>query len=273
LNSIRREGIFGAVRDIGGEAGMATIVQGTRSRFGEERFFFLMACIMAAVITAGFSFNLATGRSSFALPLVYHVHAFVFFGWVALYLAQTFLVSRDVLVLHRKLGWLSVGFVPAMVALGIAVTVNSLRRGGPPFFDQNEFLFVNPIALLCFAGLVAAAVARRRRTDWHRRIMFSAMAILTGPGLGRLLPMPLFIPWAWWVVVGASMLFPVAGMLFDYRRTGRVHPAWTWSLIAILGTQAVAELIAYSAFGISVTEHLIAGTPGADRPMAAFFPA
>ena len=29
----------------------------------------------------------------------------------------------------------------------------------------------------------------RRRTDWHRRLMFCGMAILTGPGLGRLLPM------------------------------------------------------------------------------------
>jgi hypothetical protein len=228
---------------------------------------------MAATIVAGFSFNLAIGRSSFALPLVYHVHAFVFFGWIALYLTQNFLVSRDLVAVHRRLGWLAIGFVPAMVVLGIAVTMNSLRRGGPPFFAQNEFLFVNPVALFCFAGLVVVALSVRRRTDWHRRIMFSAMAILTGPGFGRLLPMPLFIPWAWWVVIAGSMMFPVAGMLFDYRRTGRIHPAWTWSLVAIVGTQVIAELIAYSAFGISMTERLIAGTPGADRPMAAFFPA
>jgi hypothetical protein len=251
---------------------MATIVQRAGTTLREERFFFLMACAMSATIVAGFSFNLAMGRSSFALPLIYHIHAFVFFGWVALYLIQNFMVSRDAVAVHRRLGWLSLAFVPAMVVLGVAVTVNSLRRGGPPFFDQNEFLFVNPIALFAFAGLVIAALHMRRRTDWHRRLMFTAMAILTGPGLGRLLPMPLFIPWAWWVVVVGSMLFPVAGMLFDLRRAGRVHPAWIWALAAIIGTQVIAEMIAYSEFGVTTTERLIAGTPGAERPMAAFFP-
>jgi hypothetical protein len=34
----------------------------------------------------------------------------------------------------------------------------------------------------------------------------------------------------------------------------------------------IAEMIAYSEFGVTTTERLIAGTPGAERPMAAFFP-
>ena len=50
---------------------------------GEVRFFFTMACVMAATIVGGFLFNLVTGRSSFALPLVVHLHAFVMMGWLA----------------------------------------------------------------------------------------------------------------------------------------------------------------------------------------------
>lgn len=252
---------------------MATIVHGAGRTLREERFFFIMGCIMAATIAAGFSLNLALGRSSFGLPLIYHLHAFVFFGWVALYLAQNFLVSREMLAIHRRLGWLSLFFLPAMVVLGIAVTLNSLRRtGGPFFFDQNEFLISNPIALFCFAGLVVAAIAMRRRTDWHRRLMFSGMAILTGPGLGRLLPMPLFIPWAWWVSIAASMVFILVGMIFDLRRTGRVHRAWTYAFVAIIGTQMIAGLVAYSSLGYAITERVVAGTPGAERNMAASFP-
>ena len=251
---------------------MAAIVQNGGTTAREERFFFTIACVMAAVIVAGFSFNLAMGRSSFSLPLIDHIHAFVFFSWVALYVVQNALISRDLVAVHRKLGWLSIGYVPVMVGLGIAVVLNSLARGGPPFFAQNEFLFGNIAGLITFAGLIVAALVMRRRTDWHRRLMLSGMAILTGPGFGRLLPVPLLIPWAWQVSNAVPMIFVLTGIIFDLRRNGRPHPAWIAALATVFTMQVISNLIAFSPFGISVTEHVIAGTPGARRGMAAFFP-
>ena len=70
---------------------------------------------MAAVLVAGFSLNLAMGRSSFAVPLIYHLHGVVFFGWIGLFVAQTSLMARGNTALHRRLGWLSVLMVPLMV--------------------------------------------------------------------------------------------------------------------------------------------------------------
>jgi len=239
----------------------------------EQKFFFVMACVMAATIVAGFSFDLMTGRSSFALPLIVHVHALVFFGWVALYLTQNALVFTGSIALHKRLGWLSVLWVPMMVALGIIMTVGSLRmHGGPPFFDMNEFLFSNSVQVIAFAALVYTAVAMRKRTDWHRRFMLTGMAILTGPGLGRLLPMPFLIPYAWWLVMAIAMIFPVIGMIADRRRTGRVHPAWLVGLGIVFAAQVVADAVAYSPLGYAVTKQVVAGTPGADRGMKAFFP-
>ena len=53
---------------------------------------------------------------------------------------------------------------------GIAVTVIMARNGTVPFFFQPlQFLVFDPVAVLTFAGLTAAAVALRRRTEWHRR--------------------------------------------------------------------------------------------------------
>jgi len=240
----------------------------------DERFFLIMAIVMAAVTAAGFSVNVALGRSSFAAPLLLHVHALVFFGWVALYLAQTFLAARGSLALHRRLGWLSLVWMPAMVVIALLVVRDSVQsRGGPPFFALNEFLIGNTLALLCFAGLVAAGVVNRRRTAWHRRLMFCSMAMLTGPGWGRLLPTPLFIPWSWWVVgFAAPAIFPLIGIVADRRRGRRVHPAWWWGLGAMVATHVVAQVIAFSPLGLAITHWVVDGTPGGARDFAPHFP-
>jgi hypothetical protein len=262
-----------AGRSLWGETILATTAQTTTPARSEERFFFTLACTMAAIIVAGFSVNLAAGRSTFAVPPIYHVHAAVFFSWVGLFVAQSWLVASGNLALHRRLGWSSAILVPVMVALGMAITIASLRRnGGPFFFDANEFLISNPIGLLTFAGLVAAAVRMRRRTDWHRRLMMGAMASLMGPGFGRLLPTPLLVPWAWEIASTAGMVFVLAGMIRDKRRLGRIHPAWFVGLAAGIGWVVLGELLAYQPWAIELTKSVLAGHPGAARPMSAYLP-
>ncbi|MBT2185526.1 hypothetical protein [Sphingobium nicotianae] len=255
---------------------MATITSDMRSDIDRERAFFLkMALAMAAVIVAGFSFNLAAGRSSFSVSPIYHIHAFVFFGWLTLYVTQNVLVVTGRTELHRTLGWLALAWIPMMIGMGMALTLHSIRTtGGPFFFDTNEFLFGNSLGVIAFGGTAIAAIILRRRSDWHRRLMCCAMASLTGPGFGRLLPMPFLIPWAWWVAsVGVPMIFALIGMHRDWRHRGRVHPAWLWAVGGLVASQVVADLVAYSPAGIAITHSVVAGTPGAARTdMRAHFP-
>jgi uncharacterized membrane protein len=195
-------------------------------------------------------------------------------GWVALYLTQNTLIFRDNVALHRRLGWLSVIWLPAVLVMGLLITRFSLQtQGGPFFFDQNEFLFSNSAMLLLSVVLAATAITVRANTGWHRRLMYCSFAIITGPGIGRLTPNPLLEPYAWWIgAVGLPLIFPVVGMIADKRRYGRVHPAWFWGIGLVIGVQAVADLVAYSDWGVAFTKDFIAGTPGAERPMQAFLP-
>jgi uncharacterized membrane protein YozB (DUF420 family) len=253
---------------------MASVPFATGADRGEARFFFTMSCLLAAIIVAGFSFNIVTGRSSFSLPLVYHFHAIVMMAGLGLYVAQNSLILAGNVALHRRLGWVAASWVPLMVLSGLLLTRISLQeRGGPPFFDQNQFLISNPLHLLGFAGMVAWAVSVRSDTGWHRRLMYCGFAMLLGPGVGRLVPSPLLIPYAWYVAaVLPPILFAVIGILADRRRYGRAHPAWFWGIGVVIGIQVVADFLAYSALGPQFTEWFLAGTPGADRPMAAFMP-
>lgn len=253
---------------------MASIAYSADTDRGEARFFFSMACVMAAIIVGGFAFNVIMGRSSFGAPWLVHFHAWVMMGWVALYLAQNTLIFANNVPLHRRLGWVSVVWLPLVLIMGMLITLFSLRdHGGPPFFDQNQFLFSNPLQLLGSVSLAASAVVVRRNTGWHRRLMFCAFAMLTGPGVGRLLPSPLLIPNAWYIeAVLPPIVFALIGMLADRRRYGRAHPAWLVGIASVIALQIVADLIAYSDLGIAATQQVLAGTPGAGRGMAAFMP-
>src|SRR5690348_2439270 len=91
----------------------------------ERRFFFVMALVMAGIVVAGFSTNLALGRSTFAVPAVYHMHAGVFFAWLVLYVAQNWLIAAGNAALHRRLGVSALVLVPIMVAMGFSIMLAS----------------------------------------------------------------------------------------------------------------------------------------------------
>lgn len=253
---------------------MATHAENVRIPIAsDDRFFMRAAVVMALVVATGFSFQLAMGRSTFAAPLLVHAHAIVFMGWVTLYLLQTALATTGNVALHRRLGWIGAAWIVPMLVLGVMVTVSMARRGQVPFFFQPlHFLVFDPVTLLAFMGLTIAAIRMRRRTDWHRRLHFCGMSLLLGPAFGRLLPMPLLIPWAYEAVFAATMIFPAAGVISDVRRDGRAHPAWGWGIGTMIASLLLTELVTYGPAGEAIYRVVTAGSPGASVPALEFPP-
>ena len=238
---------------------------------GDERFFLGAAIVMTLVIVGGFSNQLAAGRSTFYSPPLVHAHAIVFMGWIMIYLLQNILVATDRIAIHRRLGWMAAGWMVPMIVLGFCVTLAMLRRGQVPFFFRPlHFLIFDPMSLLTFAGLTGSAIALRNHTEWHRRLHLCGMSMLMGPGFGRLMPMPLLAPWSWEATFAASMLFPIAGVVADLRRTGHVHPAWRWGIATMLGAFVLIEAITYSSVGQAIYHVATAGSPGAAVPPLEF---
>lgn len=240
---------------------------------GDERFFLRAAVVMSVIIVAGFSLQQAMGRSTFASPVRVHVHAVLFMGWVWIYLLQNIFVATGRKGLHRKLGWVAAVWMVAMVVSGFVVTVAMVRAGTVPFFFQPlHFLIFDPVALLTFGGLTAAAVILRRRTEWHRRLHFCGMTILLAPAFGRLLPLPLMQPWAWEATFVVTLLFPLTGMWADIRRGRRVHAAWKWGIAAIVGSFLLTQAITYSPVGTTIYAKVTEGSRGAAVPPLEFLP-
>ncbi|KQT32929.1 hypothetical protein ASG29_10235 [Sphingomonas sp. Leaf412] len=229
----------------------------------ERRFFLVLALSMVAVNVLGFSVQFAFGRSSFHAPALVHAHALLFMGWVGFFAVQTTLGARGSLALHRRLGWVGAGWAIAMVVVGTVTTVVMVREGRAPFFfTPGYFLPMNVLGVVSFALLLAAAIRLRRRRDWHPRLVLSAMAGIMGPAVGRLLPMPLLVPWSGQAVMAAILLFPLTGAIRDRRRDGRVHPAWWWGMIVIVVTQLAATWLPPTRAGLALYSAVVAGSPG-----------
>lgn len=240
---------------------------------GDERFFLKCAIAMAAIIVAGFSFQLWMGRSTFASPIRVHVHAVLFMGWMTIFVLQNILVTVGRVDLHRKLGWVAAVWMVAMVISGFLVTVAMVRNGVVPFFFRPlHFLIFDPVTILAFAALTVAAVAMRRQTDWHRRLHFAGMGLLLAPAFGRLLPMPFLPPYAWEVTFLVCVVVLAIIMALDTRRRGSLHPAWKWGVGAWLAAFVTIEALTYSPAGLAIYDAVVAGHPGAAVDPLAFPP-
>lgn len=212
------------------------------------RFYLIMSLAMAAVFVAGFS---STVPGDFApspgLPLLLHVHGAVFTTWVLVFVAQPAFIARGSLALHRKIGVFGAGLAALMVVMAVAATLYSVRfKMVPPFFPPSIFLGMNLIDAVEFAGLVAAGVALRRNADWHKRLMLCATISILGPGLGRLLPMPLLGPAGPPVLFGVIVLFAFAGPVMDLIVRKRIHPAYYWGVGVILLSIALIGPVSFS---------------------------
>lgn len=239
----------------------------------DRRFFRTLATVMAVVQISGFVVQLAAGRSSFGAPMIVHVHAVVFMGWVGIFLVQPWLAQTGAMKLHRLIGWIALIWAVALLVLGLMVTWSTVHTGRTPFFFQPQhFLIANPATLISALGLFGAAVLLRQRNDWHMRLQIGSFILLMGPSFGRLLPSPLLMPYAFEVASLAALPFVVLAAFRDAKNQKRIHPAWIWTTGALVASLVLARMIAGSAIGEAIYASVVSGTVAAGSDGMAFPP-
>jgi hypothetical protein len=118
--------------------------------------------------------------------------------------------------------------------VGVAVSVETLRRnGGPPGGDPRKF-FAIPIGdIIVFGVLVIAAVVERRKPETHKRLMLLATISLLTAAVARFLRQ-VGMGGAPGLFLGTDV-FVLALVLYDLASRGRVHPATLWGGAMVVG--------------------------------------
>lgn len=218
-----------------------------RGRAGTERGFYLGAtlvflALVVWVFARTYYFKLWSGTP--VLPVLLHVHGAVMSGWVVLLAAQSGLVAAHRVQWHRRLGVFGAGWAALVVVMGSVTTVHAAARAVHAQSESAPVLVMimglEVLQMLFFGTFVALAIAWRRRTDVHKRLMLMTIACMLPSVLARL---PVSFMSNGVILLGLDA-FVVACIAIDAWRNRRIHPTLAWAG----GAFVVAFQIAFFAF-------------------------
>lgn len=205
----------------------------------KNSFYLLIGVIgLLAVLTGFFTTYIKPSLyGSFSAPLIIHIHGFLAFGWVLLFLVQTIAVKYRNLRIHKRLGYFGL-----LIALGIIVTmlptglfqVNKDLAKGLGIMAISQLVGIVTTAVM-FAILVATGFVYRKKPKIHKRLFLLATVVLLWPAWFRFrhyfpsVPRPDI----WFGVVLADSLILVA-WLADTITYRKVHPVLLWGGLLII---------------------------------------
>jgi hypothetical protein len=201
-------------------------------------------CFIALVFwTFARSYYLREFFNTASLAPLVQVHGAVMTGWVVLLAAQSGLAGVGQIRWHRNLGWMGAVWALLVIVLGSATTLAASAR---EVHQHTRFAQIQVtvtglelVQMILFAGLVVAAITLRRRPDYHKRLMLLTIACFLPSALARL-PVDFIdnrlILW----LVDALVLTCVG---IDWWRKHRLHPAFGWGAVLVLGMLHVAFYI------------------------------
>lgn len=208
-------------------------------------FYVWMAAAIALFAFAAFAptYWLQLPAGTFAGTPLVHIHSAVFTAWTLFLVTQSYLAANGRLKDHRAWGMAGIGLATAVVIMGTAVAIGSLKfRMTVGSADTARASFIVAMTnMVLFSGFFIAAMVNAKRSEIHRRLILLATISLlpaaisrvtyfiakgSRPGLRPTLgPSPpvisQLVPHL--LVVG---VFILAGMIYDWKTRGRPHSAW-----------------------------------------------
>jgi hypothetical protein len=212
-------------------------------------FFFLMGLVGLFAVLAGFAktFIIPVSAGSFKAPFAIYLHGAFAFGWILLYLVQTFLIHIKSYRVHMTLGILAV-----LIAIGVAITMLpaglfQVQRDLKAGFGETAISSIVGICTtaLLFLILVFAAIRYRKKASSHKRLMLLATIVVLWPAWFRFrhyfpsVPRPDI----WFGVVLADS-FIIIAWAWDKWINGKIHPVLLYAGCFIIA-ENIFEVITF----------------------------
>lgn len=224
-----------------------------------DRWFYSgMTLAMALTAFVGFAPSFYLRKAGFEGPPLTPfvlVHGALMTLWMLASVLQTSLIAAQAREVHRSFGWIFAGLAVAIVLTGPQLGIEAIRRGAvPPGLTAEQFLVLPMAAVVMFAGFVGLGVLNRNNAQVHKRLMLLATISILDAAVARMPGMLAAGPLAFFAAVD---LFIVAGVIYDYRSRGRVHPVWIWGGLAIVVSQAARLVLSSTEAWASFVRYVV----------------
>ena len=233
-------------------------VQLQNAREKSHGFYLGAAVLLSILVFVGFgpTFYFKVFSAEAAFSSVIWLHGTLFTAWMLVLLAQTLLVSAGRVDLHMRLGWLGAAIGAAMIGVGFETAVVAGRLGhAPPGVPPLPFMVIPIFAIIEFAILFGLAILLRARSETHKRLILLATIVISAAGIARL-PIPIAgSPPGFFAIAD---LFIIAGMIYDWRTYGRVHPVYKIAGTLVILSQPVQLMLMGTEGWLGVANWLIA---------------
>ena len=214
----------------------------------DRLFFTFMGAAVAVTVFAGFarSYYLShwltpPARTPEITPLL-HIHAVVFTLWIFLQPVQPALIASGRRDIHRKLGYAGAALALLVWVLGNLASIEAMKVGYKGLGDPYAFYAITFFSMQAFAIVTALGIHKRNRADTHKRLMLLSSASILEAAVGRL-PLQMVVNTAPLSFYRGADLIIVAGIVYDWRSRGRVHPVWIWGGGALVASQVLRVAI------------------------------
>jgi len=217
----------------------------------DRNFFLIYVVLLWLGILGGFVpeiiGHLAKHKPPF--PLIVHVHAVVFVGWLVLLTTQVLLIRRKRADLHRRLGLAAMALAALMVVVGPATAIMMQRYHWGTAESDPPFLAIQMTDILAFAGLATAAFALRNNASAHKRLILLATLYISDAGFARLFGDGVhgLLGDGYWPFLAEAYLandvLAVGIGVYDRVTRGRLQPAYVLGLTWTFALQLIASAL------------------------------
>jgi len=214
------------------------------------RFYLLISIALAAFVVTGFSrtYYLKVFTQPLPLTTLLHMHAIVFTVWLALFVAQVWLVAAHRTDLHRKLGIASAIFAVLVFGVGVLsvfqTTISS--HVSPSGLAPPQFSIIGFTSIGLFGLFIALGVAYRKRPAWHRRFMILGMIASISPATARVLRLLDIQDYRDALIPLCAAVFVAACLVHDWRKYRLVHPIYAIGGFIIAASWPLRNMVGHS---------------------------
>jgi len=225
---------------------MSTTVTAPRPVAARRPLYMALSGLMALIAIVGFwpRYFGPLVLGTLVQPLLIHIHATVFIGWLVLFFLQAYFAATKRVRLHLAVGQIGIWYGAMLVIVGLTTGVLRSAEHLPDANGTAERLLYQAIAdMVMFGVFFGIAIWYRKKPKVHRPAMVVAATSLLIAAVGRMTFLPSVIP----LRIGVWAIPVLIAMGVEFKNTRRVHPIYVLGLAVFVVRRYSVPVVAPSA--------------------------